>query len=123
MSDEPPSYFLNGVELLGFRREPLMAPGEVSKGKNARRREYRLAHSKKNRLHMRDGNLCHYCKVVLRGPNPSTIEHVVPRSLGGNNEVYNLVLACEPCNTGFGSQYIKCECGFCKNARFMHQNN
>lgn len=30
-------------------------------------------------------------------------EHIVPRSLGGKNDLLNLVVACAPCNTGKGN--------------------
>lgn len=53
----------------------------------------------------RDGPTCHYCEVVLegRGSREMTIDHVVPRSKGGNDSLDNLVLACASCNTRKGS--------------------
>jgi HNH endonuclease len=124
MSDEPPSYFVNGVELLGFRRHPnlgLFAPGEIPERKSKKKNK-QPAENKRRILNIRDGNLCHYCKKVMRGPNPQSIEHVVPRSLGGSNNISNLVLACIKCNNSRGSIYIKCDCAFCKNARHIHEN-
>ena len=37
---------------------------------------------------------CLYCGA----PGPSTIDHFIPRALGGSNELENLVPACTPCN-------------------------
>ena len=42
----------------------------------------------------RDGNRCQYCA----GPAES-IDHVVPRSRGGQHVWENVVAACRPCNT------------------------
>lgn len=129
MSDEPPSYFLNGVELLGFRRKPdygLFAPGEVLELNKFKSRGKKASASKRAQLYLRDGNNCHYCKVVMdkpsRSPNSVSADHVVPRASGGVNSLYNLVLACEKCNNGYGSQYIKCHCDFCKRARYLHES-
>lgn len=49
-------------------------------------------------LMARDGRHCYWCKIELRHPWKPTIEHLVPRSLGGSNRQENLVLACDWCN-------------------------
>lgn len=55
----------------------------------------------------RDGKLfCHWCaREVFRQPgetrghpHTATIDHVIPRSRGGTNDLSNLVIACSPCN-------------------------
>ncbi len=52
----------------------------------------------------KDGRRCFYCarRVSKNGTrkkgNVLTIDHVIPRALGGSDELSNLVLACEPCN-------------------------
>lgn len=50
----------------------------------------------------RDGFACRYCgegapEAVL------TIDHVVPRCLGGSDDPTNLVTACQVCNSGKSS--------------------
>lgn len=40
---------------------------------------------------------CHYCRRVLLF-SETTLDHVIPRSKGGGNNLGNLVLACAPCN-------------------------
>lgn len=41
----------------------------------------------------RDGHSCQYC-----GRRADTVDHVVPRSRGGQHRWENLVAACRPCN-------------------------
>jgi hypothetical protein len=57
------------------------------------------------------GVQCFYCRIPLyfgrdrwapgELPNSrsATIEHIVPRSMGGSNDIENLALACYRCNT------------------------
>ncbi len=54
----------------------------------------------------RDGGCCVYCGVetrrlqkgLSRSPDLATLDHVVPRSMGGPLTQENLVLACQACN-------------------------
>lgn len=41
------------------------------------------------------GDRCFYCGEA----EGSTIDHLLPRSLGGKNTVQNIVPSCSPCNT------------------------
>jgi 5-methylcytosine-specific restriction endonuclease McrA len=40
---------------------------------------------------------CHYCRYGLN-LRSATVDHVIPKALGGRNVISNLVLACLPCN-------------------------
>lgn len=43
--------------------------------------------------------LCEYCHSPERlSANRFTIDHVIPRSLGGSDDLHNLALACRRCN-------------------------
>jgi HNH endonuclease len=43
--------------------------------------------------------LCEYChSLELLSANRFTIDHIVPRSLGGSDDLDNLALACRRCN-------------------------
>ncbi len=43
--------------------------------------------------------LCEYChSLELLSANRFTIDHIVPRSLGGSDDLNNLALACRRCN-------------------------
>jgi hypothetical protein len=50
----------------------------------------------------RDNHACRYCGAAA--PDAElTVDHVVPRALGGNDEPTNLVAACRDCNSGKSS--------------------
>lgn len=58
----------------------------------------------------RDHYICRYCHKVL-SDNPyaidslrPTLDHVVPRSRGGTNDITNLMTACRECNEAKGSE-------------------
>ena len=58
----------------------------------------------------RDGGACVYCGVqtrrlqkgVSRSADLATLDHVLPRSMGGPLNQANLVLACQACNNERG---------------------
>jgi len=62
----------------------------------------------RERLHERQGGRCHYCAraMTLRtysiqdrlSDSDTTVEHLVPRVLGGRDIPQNLVAACHGCN-------------------------
>ena len=42
---------------------------------------------------------CEYCRCPLKySPNPMVVEHIVPRSKGGTDDLSNFALACGGCN-------------------------
>ena len=41
---------------------------------------------------------CHYCSAPLQLDGSWHVEHMLPRALGGADEIGNLVAACVPCN-------------------------
>lgn len=76
----------------------------------------------------RDGFRCHYCGEKMnvyhqptvtqqKDPKRFTFEHIVPKSIGGTYGLYNIVGACNKCNSQQGNDHLKCFCGFCKEAR------
>ena len=46
-------------------------------------------------IYKRDGHKCQYCGSTKN----LTIDHIIPRSRGGEDTWQNLVVACNPCNT------------------------
>lgn len=47
----------------------------------------------------RSGQCCEYCWSQSRfSPDPFSVEHILPRSKGGNNELGNLAFSCQGCN-------------------------
>ena len=50
----------------------------------------------------RDGHACRYCGETA--PTVKlTVDHVIPKALGGADDPTNLVTACQPCNSGKSS--------------------
>ena len=60
--------------------------------------------SRKNIL-LRDRNTCQYCGESLP-PSELTLDHVVPRSRGGNSTWENLVACCHACNRRKGNRLL-----------------
>ena len=60
--------------------------------------------SRKNIL-LRDRNTCQYCSVVLPS-GELTLDHVIPRSRGGNSTWENLVACCHGCNRRKGNRML-----------------
>lgn len=58
-----------------------------------------MAVSKRTRFEVlrRDDYTCRYCRSK---DNPLTVDHVVPRALGGSDDPDNLVACCSDCNSG-----------------------
>lgn len=50
--------------------------------------------SKKDRVFTRDGFCCRLCKATEN----LTVDHIIPKSLGGTDEMGNLRTLCQPCN-------------------------
>ena len=54
-------------------------------------------------IYKRDGHKCQYCGSTRR----LTIDHVLPRSKGGDDSWNNLVVACSKCNTVKGDKLLE----------------
>jgi hypothetical protein len=55
------------------------------------------------RLSQRDGLRCWFCGCDFDENNRQTVEHLLSVCHGGNNNLANLVLACQPCNSAAGN--------------------
>ena len=53
------------------------------------------------------GNVCFFCG--LSSQRPLTLDHFIPRSLGGPGGLYNKVLSCRACNQTKGATLIQDE--------------
>lgn len=54
----------------------------------------------RNRIYKRDGNQCVYCGSTKN----LTLDHIIPKSRGGNNDWLNLVTSCSKCNLKKGNR-------------------
>jgi 5-methylcytosine-specific restriction endonuclease McrA len=61
---------------------------------------YKRVNLSRQNIFKRDSNQCVYCGTR----EDLTIDHVVPRSAGGKDNWYNLVTACQRCNSKKGNQ-------------------
>jgi hypothetical protein len=58
-----------------------------------------LSEEERENVRQRANHLCEYCHTFeLWQSVPFTIDHVIPLSLGGSNNIENLALACFTCN-------------------------
>jgi len=57
-------------------------------------------------LYIRDSFTCAYCGRDLKSLDPSevTLDHLLPRSAGGDNDATNLITACRSCNSSRGDK-------------------
>jgi 5-methylcytosine-specific restriction endonuclease McrA len=56
----------------------------------------------RNMIYKRDGYSCQYCGSTRN----LTIDHVIPRSKGGQDTWENLVACCDKCNVSKGNKYL-----------------
>lgn len=66
----------------------------------------RIAKFTRKNMYLRDQHECQYCAQPFPGEK-LTIDHVIPRSLGGGTSWENCVTACKKCNSHKGSKLIK----------------
>jgi 5-methylcytosine-specific restriction endonuclease McrA len=57
----------------------------------------------KSMIYKRDENKCQYCGSTRH----LTIDHVIPKSKGGDDSWFNLALACSQCNTKKGDKLLE----------------
>ena len=61
--------------------------------------EKRVTAEQKQAVFERARGCCEYCRSQARFATQSfSIEHIIPRQLGGENTLDNLALACQGCN-------------------------
>lgn len=65
-----------------------------------------ISNSHKYYIYNRDKKRCFYCKKKLKY-RQITLDHFYPKSKGGTEDVFNLVLACNKCNRLKGNKVVK----------------
>ena len=58
----------------------------------------RQRRNQRKRLRILQGNCCFYCGRPFGKKRSATIDHFIPQSRGGTNDLHNLRLACMECN-------------------------
>ena len=89
---------LDGDRVLRSAREEFPVPSVVRRRTyiNVRRRR-EASGMKRLRIYMRDKFRCQYCGDK-KGVAELTLDHIMPRSRGGDNSPVNIVTACIACN-------------------------
>jgi 5-methylcytosine-specific restriction endonuclease McrA len=64
---------------------------------------YRKIPLTRDNIYLRDGYKCIYCETK----KSLTLDHVIPRSKGGNNEWDNLITCCHSCNVLKGDKSVE----------------
>jgi len=67
-----------------------------------RRKHITVRPSRKN-IYWRDKNTCQYCGKTF-WPKELSLDHVIPKSRGGDKSWLNLVTSCHPCNQKKGDK-------------------
>lgn len=62
----------------------------------------RFSESERLLMALRAQNCCEYCKVFI--PDTFDIEHIIPLTQGGTNELDNLAISCGGCNNRKGTK-------------------
>jgi 5-methylcytosine-specific restriction endonuclease McrA len=91
---------LNGRGLIRSSSAVFEAPSVIKLGYMVRRPRPRISLTKREVLR-RDNYTCQYCNNKMRF---LTIDHIVPRRLGGQHSWKNLVAACPTCNRRKGGR-------------------
>lgn len=66
--------------------------------KNTERRAPSYWRERRLQVAARDGFVCHYCKKDV-GVKKFTVDHIIPVSRGGTDDLSNLVGCCKSCNS------------------------
>src|SRR6202166_368805 len=98
MAEEENGHFLHAARLA------LRVPSVIRLLEYRRIPHQTRALSRKNIL-LRDRNTCQYCGVLLPS-GELTLDHVIPRSRGGNSTWENLVACCHACNRRKGNRML-----------------
>ncbi len=94
---------LNGRGVIRTVSRSYPRPSIIRLGKMIKRPRPRVRLTKREVLR-RDNYICQYCGKQTPF---LTIDHVIPRRLGGEHSWENLVAACPPCNHRKGSRTLK----------------
>ena len=94
----------DGERVLRSARAEFRVPSVIRRRTyiNVRRRQ-EASGMKRMRIYMRDKFRCQYCGEK-KAASELTLDHILPRSRGGDNSPVNIVTACVQCNNRKGSR-------------------
>ena len=95
---------LDGDRVLRSARAEFPVPSVIRRRIYINVRQRREASGmKRTRIYMRDKFRCQYCGAK-KTPGDLTLDHILPRSRGGDNSPMNIVTACVGCNNRKGNR-------------------
>lgn len=94
ITEEKATLVLNGRGYIRTVRTPVPCPSIIRLSKMIRR-PHPIVKLSKQEIFRRDNYLCQYCG---QHPPRPTVDHVMPRHMGGAHSWENLVTACPYCN-------------------------
>lgn len=95
---------LDGHRVLRSARTAFPVPSVIRRRIYINIRQRREASGmKRTRIYMRDKFRCQYCGEKKAASN-LTLDHILPRSRGGDNSPFNVVTACMSCNQRKGNR-------------------
>ena len=94
----------DGERVLRSARTEFRVPSVIRRRSyiNVRRRQ-EASGMKRMRIYMRDKFRCQYCGEK-KAASDLTLDHILPRSRGGDNSPVNIVTACVACNNRKGNR-------------------
>ena len=75
-----------------------------------------MTNARRKQVYQRDGGMCLKCGTSTW----LTIDHIVPKSVGGCNSMVNLQTLCKPCNLKKGAR-IECLNGFRRSENYARK--
>jgi 5-methylcytosine-specific restriction endonuclease McrA len=84
-------------EKLKWGNSYIEVPAVVRLKHPVKRRHMKVSFSRQALLH-RDNNICQYCGRSLKR-SEVTIDHIIPKKMGGQSNFTNCVVACVSCNS------------------------
>lgn len=96
-------FFLEKVDILEYYDEKICSvsmefqiPAVIRLKKNVKFEPSRIRFSRSN-IYTRDKGICQYCGGKFK-PSELTLDHVIPKSVGGRASWTNMVACCKSCN-------------------------
>jgi len=66
----------------------------------------KISFTKRKRVYAKTNSRCGYCGIEV-SVYEDPVDHIVPRSLGGNNSDENLMACCHQCNASKGNRSLE----------------
>ena len=93
------------IKLFSVNGKDIYLPALIKLKYFVRKRETKLCYSRKA-VFKRDLYVCQICARKLSA-GQATVDHIIPKKLGGETSFANCITACHPCNAKKGSKTLE----------------